>query len=60
VTFVLARGLLITIRYDEFRAFSVFSQRAPAAELQSGSAVFLGLLDAVVAPLWWFRRRGWL
>jgi len=51
VTFVLAKGLLVTIRYDELRAFSVFAERAPAAGLSSGSSALLGLLDAVVQRL---------
>ena len=51
VTFVLAKGLLITIRYDDLRAFSVFAERAPAAGLASGSSALLGLLDAVIERL---------
>ncbi|MEO8114213.1 MAG: magnesium transporter CorA family protein [Phenylobacterium sp.] len=51
VTFVLAKGLLVTIRYDELRAFSVFAERAPQSEIASGSAALLGLLDAIVERL---------
>jgi Mg2+ and Co2+ transporters len=51
VTFVLAKTLLVTIRYDELRAFSVFAERAPAAGLASGTSALLGLLDAVVERL---------
>jgi magnesium transporter len=51
VTFVLARGILVTLRYDELRAFSVFAERAPAAGLASGTSALLGLLDAVVQRL---------
>jgi magnesium transporter len=51
VTFVLAKGLLVTIRYDELRAFSVFAERAPAAGLASGTSALLNLLDAVVERL---------
>lgn len=51
VTFVLARGVLITIRYDELRAFTVFGERAPQADAGSGSATLLGLLDAIVERL---------
>jgi magnesium transporter len=51
VTFVLAKGLLITMRYGELRAFSVFAERAPAAGLESGSSALLGLLDAIVQRL---------
>jgi len=51
VTFVLAKGLLVTLRYQELRAFSVFSERAPASDLQSGTATLLGLMDAIVERL---------
>jgi magnesium transporter len=51
VTFVLAKGLLITIRYDELRAFTVFGERAPQADMGSGSSALLGLLDAIVERL---------
>ena len=51
VTFVLAKGLLITIRYDELRAFTIFAERAPSADLGRGSLAMLGLLDAVVQRL---------
>ena len=50
-TFVLAKGMLITIRYDELRAFSLFAERAPGLGLQSGTAALLNLLDAVVERL---------
>lgn len=51
VTFVLVRGLLVTIRYDELKAFSVFAERAPASGVASGTAALLGLLDAIVERL---------
>lgn len=51
VTFVLARGLLVTIRYDELRAFKVFSERASGEGLASGASALLGLLDAVIERL---------
>ena len=51
VTFVLAKGLMVTIRYDELRAFSVFAARAPSQGLASGTSALLGLLDAVVQRL---------
>jgi magnesium transporter len=51
VTFVLAKGVLVTIRYDELRAFTVFAERARASGLTSGSSALLGLLDAVVERL---------
>lgn len=51
VTFVLAKGLLVTIRYEELRAFNAFAERAPHSELTSGAAAVLGLLDAIVERL---------
>jgi magnesium transporter len=51
VTFVLAKGRLITLRYDELRAFQLFAGRAPALQPQSGTNVLFGLLDAVVERL---------
>jgi magnesium transporter len=50
VTFVL-KGLMVTLRYDEFRAFTVFRERAPKSELVGGAMAFFGLLDAVVERL---------
>jgi magnesium transporter len=50
VTFVLASGRLITIRYEEPRAFSAYSaqiERQPG-HCESGMQTFLGLLDAIV------------
>ena len=52
VTFVLARGVLVTIRYVELKAFTVFTLRAAEnTDLTSGSEVMLELLDAVVERL---------
>ena len=51
VTFVLAKGLLVTLRYDKLRAFEVFSDRAPDAGAMSGTSALLGLLDAIVERL---------
>jgi magnesium transporter len=51
VTFVLAKGRLITIRYDELRAFSLFAERAPGLALATGSSAFFHLLDAVIERL---------
>lgn len=51
VTFVLVSGLLVTLRYDEFRAFSVYAERAAQQRAASGPAALLGLLDAVVQRL---------
>ena len=51
VTFVLAKGLLVTIRYDTVRAFTVFADRAPSTGVASGTAALLGLLDAILERL---------
>lgn len=52
VTFVLVRDVLVTIRYAELKAFSVFTARAiAAADRPSGAEALLGLLDAVVERL---------
>ena len=50
VTFVLVRDQLVTIRYDEPRAFSAFisqMERQPNPE-HSGAHVFMGLLEAII------------
>lgn len=49
VTFVMVKGALITVRYAELRAFSVYSERARDAA--AGGEALLGLLDAVVERL---------
>ena len=51
VTFVLAKGRLITLRYDQLRAFQLYGERAPAEKPQSGVSVLFGLLDAVIERL---------
>jgi magnesium transporter len=51
VTFVMAKGLLITIRYDAIRAFDLFSERARALGVASGASCLFNLLDAVVERL---------
>ncbi len=51
VTFVLTKGLLVDLRYEELRAFKAFADRAPAQAIGSGSAALLGLLDAVIERL---------
>jgi magnesium transporter len=51
VTFVLASGLLITIRYAELRAFDLFAERAHSLEVASSSSCLFNLLDAVVERL---------
>jgi magnesium transporter len=50
-TFVLASGRLVTLRYEDLRAFTVFGARAPESELGTGSEALLGLLDAIVERL---------
>jgi len=53
VTFVLAGGKLITVRYHEPRAFKTFPQRAGKASLgcSTGEGVFIALLEAIVDRL---------
>ncbi|MGZ3376306.1 MAG: magnesium transporter CorA family protein [Phenylobacterium sp.] len=51
VTFVLAAGLLVTIRYDELKAFDLFAERAQSLGVASASSCLLNLLDAVVERL---------
>src|SRR5512140_12127 len=51
VTFVLANGLLITIRYAELRAFDLFAERAQSLGVASSSSCLFNLLDAVVERL---------
>lgn len=50
-TFVLARGVLVTLRYSDFRAFSVFEERTAGAGIDAppnGTVALLGLLEAIV------------
>jgi magnesium transporter len=51
VTFVLATGIVVTIRYDELKAFDLFAERAQSLGVASASSCLLGLLDAVVERL---------
>lgn len=50
VTFILSGGRLITIRYTEPRAFTVFPARAAKSDLglSDGVSVMLGLVEAIV------------
>lgn len=50
VTFILTGGRLITIRYTEPRAFTVFPARAAKSDLglSDGVSVMLGLVEAIV------------
>lgn len=53
VTFILAEGRLVTVRYETPRAFSLYETKAtkPASGVTTGGSVLLGLLDAVVDRL---------
>ncbi|HEV7386119.1 MAG TPA: magnesium transporter CorA family protein [Phenylobacterium sp.] len=51
VTFVLAKGVLITIRYDPLRAFDLFADRAQDLGVTSGTTALFHLLDAAVERL---------
>ncbi len=53
ITFVLAGGKLITVRYHEPRAFNTFPQRAAQVSLgcTRGDTILVALLDAVVDRL---------
>jgi magnesium transporter len=51
VTFVLAKGILITIRYNELKAFDLFAERAQGLGVKSGTGCLLNILDAVVERL---------
>lgn len=51
VTFVLAHNLLITIRYDELRAFDLFAERALNLGVVTGTSALFNLLDAAVERL---------
>jgi magnesium transporter len=50
VTFMLASNRLVTVRYAEPRAFSIFIGRAQKkdAACMTGSAVLMGLLEAII------------
>ena len=50
ISFILAGQRLITVRYAEPRAFSIFLARAkrPDADFTNGSAVLVGLIDAII------------
>ncbi|WP_309645002.1 magnesium transporter CorA family protein [Phenylobacterium sp.] len=48
VTFVLARGILITIRYEDLKAFRIFAQRCEHNRIEAGADALLELLDAVI------------
>jgi len=53
VTFILAGQRLVTVRYTEPRAFSIYVTRCNRSEtdLRSGSAVLIGLLETIIDRL---------
>ena len=53
VTFILAGQRLVTVRYAEPRAFSIFVARCSRSEtdLKSGAAVLIGLLETIIDRL---------
>jgi magnesium transporter len=53
VTFILAGQRLITLRYAEPRAFSIYIARCNRAEadLKSGAAILIGLLETIIDRL---------
>src|SRR3972149_2092109 len=53
VTFILTGQRLITLRYAEPRAFSIYIARCnrSESELQSGAAVLIGLLETIIDRL---------
>lgn len=48
VTFVLVRGVLVTVRYEPLKAFTIFGLRCEHTSLAGGADAMLELLDAVV------------
>jgi magnesium transporter len=48
---VLLKGLLISIRYDELRAFDLFAERAHGLGVASGTQSLFNLLDAAIERL---------
>jgi magnesium transporter len=59
ITFILAGQRLITVRYAEPRAFSIFLARSkrPDANLVNGSSVLIGLIEIIVDRLADFIQR---
>ena len=50
ITFILAGNMLITLRYAEPRAFSIFAARCgrPEGNLTNGTGVLIGLIETIV------------
>lgn len=51
VTFILVHNLLVTVRYDDLKAFNIYAARPGGHEPDRGVELFLGLMDAVVERL---------
>jgi len=51
VTFVLVNGLLVTIRYNELKAFDLFAERAHGLGITTGTVAMFNLLDAAIERL---------
>jgi magnesium transporter len=53
ISFILAGNRLITVRYAEPRAFTIFAARCNRSEpdLKSGSAVLIGLIETIIDRL---------
>ncbi|MBL8771741.1 MAG: magnesium transporter CorA family protein [Phenylobacterium sp.] len=50
-TFVLSKGVLVTLRYENLRAFTVFGERAAEGDPATGAAMLMGLWEAIVERL---------
>lgn len=48
VTFALADDVLVTLRYEQLKAFSIFAQRCAHVPVRDGGEAALDLLDAIV------------
>ncbi len=48
MTLVLTKDVLITIRYEQLKAFTIFAQRCAHAPVNDGGEAALELLDAIV------------
>ena len=59
ITFILAGNRLITLRYAEPRAFSIFIARCrkPDPSLTTGTAVLIGLIETIVDRMADFIKR---
>jgi magnesium transporter len=50
-TFVLGKRVLVTLRYTELKAFTLFAERTAQNPVQSAPAALFGLMDAIVQRL---------